>query len=48
MRNGKGSHVVWSSPAGNGVVEPAHQDVSPGVIRDIIAKLNDLPKGWLQ
>jgi len=46
---GKGSHVIWTSPAGNKAAIPAgHREVSPGVVRDIIDKLVDLPEGWLQ
>ena len=47
-RPGKGSHVIWTSPAGNQVPIPEHRVVSPGVVRDIIGKLQDLPEGWLQ
>jgi len=47
-RDGKGSHVIWTSPGGNQVPIPDHKVVSPGVVRDIISKLNDLPEGWLQ
>lgn len=41
--------MIWTSPAGNKVAVPAgHRDVSPRVVRDLIDKLVDLPKGWLQ
>lgn len=47
-RQGKGSHVVWYCPCGKHVVPvPTHREVSPGVVRDIIAKLDCLPEGWL-
>lgn len=47
-RPGKGSHEIWTSPGGNSVVVPHHDQVTAGVVRDIIAKLTDLPEGWLQ
>jgi hypothetical protein len=48
-REGKGDHVKWCCPCGKhmAVVTEA-RIVSPGVVRDTIAKLACLPKGWLQ
>lgn len=48
-RQGKGDHIVWYCPCGHhrAVVTQARA-VSPGVVGDIIAKLDCLPEGWLQ
>jgi hypothetical protein len=48
-REGKGDHIKWYCPCGKhmAVVTEA-RIVSPGVVRDAIAKLACLPKGWLQ
>lgn len=46
---GKGSHVKWYCPCGQHMTAvPRHQTVSPGVVRDVISKMQCLPKGWLQ
>lgn len=48
-KRGKGDHIKWYCPCGKHmVVVPEVRDVSPGVVRDVIAKLVCLPKGWLQ
>ncbi|MFJ8815119.1 MULTISPECIES: type II toxin-antitoxin system HicA family toxin [Amycolatopsis] len=45
----KGSHEKWVCPCGqHQVIIPNHRVVSPGVVRDAVAKLTCLPKGWLQ
>jgi hypothetical protein len=48
-RQGKGDHVKWYCPCGQhlAVVRQARV-VSPGVVRDTVAKLACLPEGWLQ
>lgn len=47
-RPGKGDHVVWYCPCGRHIaVAPRARVVSPGVVRDITAKLACLPEGWL-
>jgi hypothetical protein len=48
-REGKGDHIKWYCLCGKhmAVVTEA-RIVSPGVVRDSIAKLACLPKGWLQ
>lgn len=48
-REGKGDHINWYCPCGEhmAVVTEA-RIVSPGVVRDTIAKLACLPEGWLQ
>jgi hypothetical protein len=47
-REGKGDHIKWYCPCGKhmAVVTEA-RIVSPGVVRDTMAKLACLPKGWL-
>ncbi len=48
-REGKGDHVKWYCPCGKHIaVVTEARIVSPGVVRDTIAKLACLPKGWLQ
>jgi hypothetical protein len=48
-KRGKGDHVKWYCPCGKHMaVVPEARDVSPGVVRDTIAKLVCLPEGWLQ
>jgi hypothetical protein len=48
-KEGKGDHIKWYCPCGKhmAVVTEA-RIVSPGVVRDTIAKLVCLPEGWLQ
>ncbi len=48
-REGNGDHIKWYCPCGKhmAVVTEA-RIVSPGVVRDTIAKLTCLPEGWLQ
>ena len=48
-RPGKGDHEVWICPCGSHkavITKPG--EVSAGVIRDTIAKMKCLQKGWLQ
>ena len=48
-RAGKGDHVVWYCPCGkHTAVAVTSRLVSPGVVRDVIAKLACLPEGWLR
>jgi hypothetical protein len=48
-RAGKGDHVVWYCPCGRHTAVAVNTRlVSPGVVRDVIAKLACLPEGWLQ
>jgi len=48
-KRGKGDHVKWYCPCGaHMAVVPEARVVSPGVVRDTIAKLACLPEGWLQ
>jgi hypothetical protein len=48
-KRGKGDHVKWYCPCGQHMaVIPDKRIVSPGVVRDAIAKLACLPEGWLQ
>ena len=48
-KQGKGDHEKWYCPCGQHVaVITRGGDVSPGVINDVIKKLECLPKGWLQ
>lgn len=47
-RAGKGDHVIWYCPCGEHMAVAVNSRfVSPGVIRDIKAKLTCLPEGWL-
>lgn len=46
---GKGDHEKWFCPCGQHmtvVTKPG--DVSPGLVRQAIQRLECLPKGWLQ
>lgn len=46
---GKGDHEKWYCPCGKHIaVITRGGDVSPGVINDVIRKMECLPKGWLQ
>jgi hypothetical protein len=48
-RSGKGDHVVWYCPCGRHMaVAVRARVVSPGVVHDIVTKLECLPGGWLQ
>lgn len=48
-KEGKGDHQKWYCPCGKHMaVVVETRIVSPGVVRDTIAKLACLPKGWLQ
>jgi hypothetical protein len=47
-RPGKGDHVAWYCPCGRHIaVAVRARVVSPGVVRDIVAKLACLSEGWL-
>ena len=49
IRRRKGSHEVWYCPCGNHMtVLVSKDDVSPGVLRQAVARLECLPKGWLR
>jgi predicted RNA binding protein YcfA (HicA-like mRNA interferase family) len=49
LKSTRGSHEKWVCPCGSHqTVVPKHRVVSPGVVRDVIVKLDCLPKGWLQ
>ncbi len=48
-KRGKGDHVKWYCPCGQHMaVVPDARTVSPGVVREVIAKLACLRKGWLE
>jgi hypothetical protein len=48
-KRGKGDHVKWYCQCGQHMaVIPDKPVVSPGVVRDTIAKLACLPEGWLR
>jgi len=45
----QGIHEKWQCPCGKHTTAvPRHNEISPGVIRNICADLSCLPKGWLQ
>jgi hypothetical protein len=47
----EGIHEEWGCPEGCGehtTALPRHKQITAGVIRNIIADLKCLPKGWLQ
>jgi predicted RNA binding protein YcfA (HicA-like mRNA interferase family) len=49
LKSTRGSHEKWLCPCGqHQAIVPHHNVVSPGVIRDIIKKLDCLTEGWLQ
>jgi hypothetical protein len=44
-----GPHTTWVCPCGKHTADiPRHSDISPGVIRDTIERMQCLPGGWLQ
>jgi predicted RNA binding protein YcfA (HicA-like mRNA interferase family) len=48
-RPGKGDHEVWTCPCGKHravITKPG--EVSPGLVRDAIKKLECLEEGWLE
>jgi len=46
---GKGDHEKWYCPCGQHMtVITRSPTVSPGVVRQAIARMACLPKGWLQ
>jgi hypothetical protein len=48
-KQGKGDHIKWYCPCGKHLaVVTLARTVSPGVVRDTIAKLTCLPEGRLQ
>ena len=48
-RVGKGDHAVWYCPCGKHTAVTINSRlVSPGVVRDLVAKLACLPEGWLR
>jgi hypothetical protein len=47
----EGIHEKWGCPVGCGMhttALPRHKEITVGVVRNIIADLKCLPKGWLQ
>jgi hypothetical protein len=45
----EGPHTKWLCPSGEHTANiPHHKEISPGVIRDTIARMTCLPEGWLQ
>lgn len=46
-KQGRGDHEKWYCPCGQhmGVIVQ-DTEISPGVVRDTVKKLNCLPKGW--
>jgi len=48
-RQGKGDHEVWTCPCGKHRTSITRtREVSPGLVRQTIQRLECLPKGWLQ
>ncbi len=44
-----GRHTRWGCPCLQHTADvPRHRDISPGVVRDIIKRMECLPEGWLQ
>lgn len=49
LKSTQGSHEKWVCPCGkHQAIVPRHRVISPGVVRDVIGKLDCLSKGWLQ
>ncbi|RNL81470.1 type II toxin-antitoxin system HicA family toxin [Nocardioides marmorisolisilvae] len=47
-QQGKGDHEKWTCPCGSHMtVITQTRELSPGLIRQAIARLECLPKGWL-
>ncbi|MFB9647450.1 type II toxin-antitoxin system HicA family toxin [Curtobacterium pusillum] len=42
----RGSHEVWCGPGGGRLVLPRHRELSPGVVRQVLAVFPDAPDGW--
>jgi predicted RNA binding protein YcfA (HicA-like mRNA interferase family) len=42
----RGSHEVWRGPDGGRLVLPRHRELSPGVVRQVIATFPDAPQTW--
>jgi len=42
----KGGHNVWKSADGESLAIPTHGTVSPGVVRQVIKKVEDTPTSW--
>lgn len=41
-----GRHEWWEGPNGIGEAIPRHNEISPGVIRKLAAKLEQVPESW--
>jgi hypothetical protein len=49
LDSGRGPHEKWDCPCGlHSVNLPRHREVSPGVVCDLVKRLQCLPKGWLR
>lgn len=48
-RSGKGDHEIWYCPCGRHMaVVTTKSTVSPGLVRQVVTRLECLPKGWLR
>jgi hypothetical protein len=49
IKNDDGPHTTWQCPCGQHTADiPRHVNISPGVIRDTINRMQCLERGWLQ
>lgn len=47
--SGRGIHEKWACPCGHhATAVPRHEEITAGVVRNLIRDLTCLPKGWLQ
>lgn len=49
VRSDRGAHTKWVCPCGQHSANvPRHAVISPGVVNDMIKRMQCLPGGWLQ
>jgi predicted RNA binding protein YcfA (HicA-like mRNA interferase family) len=47
VRQGRGSHEIWGDPDSGGRLSiPANEEISAGIIRQIVAEFPDAPDRW--
>ncbi|MDR3360912.1 MAG: type II toxin-antitoxin system HicA family toxin [Bifidobacteriaceae bacterium] len=46
LRQSRGSHELWGLPDGSVMEVVPHHQVSAGIVRRLISKLDEVPEGW--